>query len=274
MYNKPPHAYMLMITLNKIRVGLAFSRLYDLTSPIVPSQRYHGEVSKIESNMDRCLKEDPAFRSINKAGLDKISKKYERRLHTAKIRANNKMVADRSFQLDARNRLICSAVAAAVAESSTLPIDTTKVRLQLMSSKEKTGAMSILKSIYKSDGITGLWRGIVPALLRQVSYTSITFMLFEPIRDFITRDPEQGVQLWQRFLAGGVAGATGIAIMNPTEIIKTKMQGASKSAAVGGRCISILCTIVYNVHSDCNPHSNAPKRIAGLRPSQVSLAKS
>ena len=79
--------------------------------------------------------------------------------------------------------------------------------------------------IARNEGLGVLWRGVTPALVRQVSYTSLTFALYEPVRDFIARDPTKEISLWQRFLAGGLSAGIGIAIMNPTEIVKTKMQG-------------------------------------------------
>ena len=193
---------------------------------------FTAELHRIESNMSRCLKEDPKFRVMNRTALDKIAKKYEKQLHIENLRLEAKAAADSRFHIDARNRLVASAAAAAFAESSTLPIDTTKVRLQLQVNAAKgsgtpqyKGMVDCFLQIARNEGLGGLWRGVTPALVRQVSYTSLTFALYEPVRDFIARDPTKEISLWQRFLAGGLSAGIGIAIMNPTEIVKTKMQG-------------------------------------------------
>lgn len=81
-------------------------------------------------------------------------------------------------------------------------------------------------SISKNEGFYGLFRGLQPALIRQVSYTGIAFILFEPVRDFMSNlmSNSSSPTFLQRLLSGGIAGGIGIAICNPTEVLKTKMQ--------------------------------------------------
>jgi len=265
-------------------------------SPDDFKQRYQHEIEKVETNMSRCLQEDAAYKSINQTALDKIAKKYEKKLIWKNLRLESKATADAAFSIDARNRLIASAIAAAFAESSTLPIDTTKVRLQLqvtakgvtataakgvtaaavgMKAPQYTGMVDCFLQMARNEGVAGLWRGVTPALLRQVSYTSMTFTLFEPIRDFIgakprvfhakstrfdailtrhfgaARDPSKEISIYQRFLAGGLAGAIGIAIMNPTEIVKTQMQSG---AAKGSNNSATMTSIIKHVYRTDGVH--------------------
>jgi len=71
-----------------------------------------------------------------------------------------------------------------------------------------------------------LWKGLAPALLRQVCYTSFAMVIYEPIRNACAGGSENPNFL-QRLFAGGSAGAISITIFNPTEVLKTQIQTAA-----------------------------------------------
>jgi len=133
---------------------------------------------------------------------------------------------------DTGARLIASSVGAVIAETITLPTDVAKVRLQVQSTGSSgpryTGFVDCLAKTYRAEGASALWKGLTPALLRQVNYTSLSFALYEPVRDFYRNalmgdanaTPNYGVRL----LAGGSAGGIAIAVFNPTEVVKTQVQ--------------------------------------------------
>ncbi|CAI5726119.1 unnamed protein product [Peronospora effusa] len=106
-------------------------------------------------------------------------------------------------------RFLAGGVASATAELLTLPID-------------------ITKTMIKQEGPGALWNGATPALLRQVSYTSICMVLYEPLRNAFGANAIQGanreVPFINKCLAGGCAGAIGISIANPVDVIKVRMQ--------------------------------------------------
>lgn len=134
-------------------------------------------------------------------------------------------------------RLVASAIGAAIAEAFTLPADVAKVRLQLQNTATSAearyhGMIDCLVKVAHLEGIRALWKGLVPALVRQVSYHSFTFVLYEPIRDtvqsllFADSDPAQtGYTL--RLISAGLSAAIAISIFNPTEVVKTQMQSSS-----------------------------------------------
>ncbi|CEG43537.1 mitochondrial substrate carrier family protein [Plasmopara halstedii] len=142
-----------------------------------------------------------------------IGKKlYVRRdsVMTTKARAKK----EDSLQVRARvepqwSRLLSGGAASATAELLTLPID-------------------ITKTMIKHEGLSALWNGATPALLRQVSYTSICMVLYEPLRNTFGASVHHcangEVSFMNKFLAGGCAGAIGISIANPVDVIKVRMQ--------------------------------------------------
>lgn len=149
---------------------------------------------------------------------------------------------------DATARFVASGLGALVAETVTLPTDVVKVRLQVQSSSSGalryTGFLDCLLKTAREEGPPALWKGLAPALVRQVSYTSLSLVIYEPIREAYRGllqgnadgSPTYGgfrgrcgtvsrqVRRVQRLAAGGTAGALAISVFNPAEVVKTQVQ--------------------------------------------------
>lgn len=136
---------------------------------------------------------------------------------------------------DAMARFVASSVSCAIAESFTLPTDVAKTRLQVqnnaISGTRYTGMFDCLKKTAQNEGLAACWKGLQPALLRQVCYGSLSLVLYEPIRKQICSGNQEGEKpsFFQRLLAGGSAGAISISVFNPTEVIKTQIQTAAEA---------------------------------------------
>lgn len=127
-------------------------------------------------------------------------------------------------------RFLAASIGAAVAECVTLPIDIAKVRLQTQIPFQD-GTMryrGLVHGIYRvaaDESPLALWRGVCPALVRQVSYTSMSFVLYEPVRNAVAGDlPKEDIPFWKRVASGGIAGGTSIFLFNPADVVKTQMQ--------------------------------------------------
>ena len=132
----------------------------------------------------------------------------------------------------ASQRFACASFGSVIAESATMPIDIAKVRLQMQvpladGSMRYRGFLHAVWKIGGDEGARALWRGLEPALLRQISYTGMSFVLYEPVRNAIAGNaPADQIPFYKRVLAGGTAGGVSIMMMNPTDVIKTQMQAA------------------------------------------------
>jgi hypothetical protein len=122
-----------------------------------------------------------------------------------------------------------------VAETITLPTDVVKTRLQVSISTDLqyNGMLHCGFRTFQLEGIQGLFKGLNLALMRQIGYTGLAFVLFEPIKDsiintltYFSNNNSLNIKnnFGTRVLSGGTAGAIGITVFNPTEVLKTQVQ--------------------------------------------------
>ena len=134
-------------------------------------------------------------------------------------------------------RFAASSVGSVVAETVTLPTDVAKTRLQVQTDARYSGFANCLITIRREEGTRALWKGLAPALLRQVCYSSLSLVLYEPVRNgygtlfraagLANQDNSGKPSFLERLLAGGTAGALSISVFNPTEVLKTKIMTSS-----------------------------------------------
>ncbi|KXH34539.1 hypothetical protein CSIM01_00450 [Colletotrichum simmondsii] len=115
-----------------------------------------------------------------------------------------------------------------IATTCVQPIDTIKVRMQLMEqSLSRSSPWSVAKAITLQNGILNLYQGLSAGLLRQLVYGTLRLGLFSTLEQRLQdRAKEQGTVLGfgGRALAGLTAGAIAAFIGNPTEVALIRMQ--------------------------------------------------
>ena len=134
---------------------------------------------------------------------------------------------------------VLSAGSAAVISSSFVhPIDVVKTRLQVSTSKNSM--LHVFKDIIKNENITGLWKGVNAAWLREATYTSSRLGLYDPIKQLYGCTNADNTTFGKKFLAGSTSGAIGSCFGNPFDVLKTNMM-TSKN----GRQITNLANQLY-----------------------------
>lgn len=120
-----------------------------------------------------------------------------------------------------------------VAQFVVHPIETAMVRQQLGLG---TGTfLGTLSSIGRDEGVGGMYRGFTAAFIREMSYSTIRFGLYEPLRDLMHDNPKDNaallgddwagaVRVLKRMFSGCTAGGIASAIATPTDVLKTRAQ--------------------------------------------------
>lgn len=97
----------------------------------------------------------------------------------------------------------------------------------------KISALSITMELLKTKGILGLYRGTSATMLRDVSFSMVYFPLFANLNRMGPRkspDSNEAV-FWWSFVSGMSAGSISAAVVNPADVVKTRLQLLNKGAA-------------------------------------------
>lgn len=127
-------------------------------------------------------------------------------------------------------------IASCIAEGATFPLDVTKTRLQIQiqGNNNYSGFIDCAKKIYKYEGISALYSGIWPAILRQSVYGTLKFGSYYTLKNVIIKnfynDEIVDENMFINISCAALAGATSSAIANPTDVLKVRMQVHGKGS--------------------------------------------
>eukprot|EP01017_Pseudomicrothorax_dubius_P039815 TRINITY_DN6157_c0_g1_i3.p1 TRINITY_DN6157_c0_g1~~TRINITY_DN6157_c0_g1_i3.p1 ORF type:complete len:265 (+),score=81.78 TRINITY_DN6157_c0_g1_i3:137-931(+) len=112
------------------------------------------------------------------------------------------------------------------------PIDTVKVRIQLINESkhlsatpESTNPFDVARSIRAKEGIPAFYKGLDSALLRQATYATARLGIYKTIVDDIKKKHQKTeISLWEKSYASIIAGFLGSLIGNPMDLILVRFQ--------------------------------------------------
>lgn len=90
--------------------------------------------------------------------------------------------------------LVCGACAGTTASLLVFPLDLVRRRQQVSLGTSKPSILTVLKQVVQADGVKGLYRGIVPELVKVVPAVAMNFYFYELLRQVIL----QGVHIAPR----------------------------------------------------------------------------
>ncbi|KAF2717091.1 mitochondrial carrier [Polychaeton citri CBS 116435] len=114
--------------------------------------------------------------------------------------------------------------ASCFAAGFTHPLDLVKVRLQTQAHDvPRKNMVQMFAHVLKADGITGLYHGISASLLRQITYSTTRFGVYEELKDTFfdaKHRPTFANLLEMATVSGFLGGVAG----NPADILNVRMQ--------------------------------------------------
>ncbi|XWS20307.1 hypothetical protein CRYUN_Cryun31cG0089300 [Craigia yunnanensis] len=120
------------------------------------------------------------------------------------------------------------------------PVELVKIRLQLMntnystslSASSHTGPISVAKSMLKTEGLRGLYRGFTITVLRDAPSHGFYFWTYEYMREQLHPGCSKSGQesLGTMLIAGGLAGVASWVCCYPLDVVKTRLQAQSPSS--------------------------------------------
>ncbi|KAF8455633.1 mitochondrial deoxynucleotide carrier [Terfezia claveryi] len=92
------------------------------------------------------------------------------------------------------------------------------------------GILPTIRTIIHQEGITGLWKGNIPAELLYLTYGAVQFLVFRQITRLITKTGYDVPDPLKNAVAGASAGAIATTVTYPCDLLRTRFasQGAEK----------------------------------------------
>ncbi|OWF34706.1 mitochondrial substrate carrier family protein ucpB-like [Mizuhopecten yessoensis] len=139
-------------------------------------------------------------------------------------------------------RFALAGISSMSAAMFTNPVDVIKIRMQLENELASQKGIDVLRNRYydgfvkggvrivRDEGPRGLYKGLVPSLMREGSYSTIRMGAYEPVKVLFGATDPAHTPLWKKICAGALTGAIGSSIATPTDLVKVRMQGCTKLA--------------------------------------------
>ncbi|XP_054160669.1 mitochondrial dicarboxylate carrier-like [Oppia nitens] len=133
-------------------------------------------------------------------------------------------------------------LASAGAACCTHPLDLLKVHLQTATTKARLsttsgsgsasemGLLANTRLIIRSQGVIALYNGLTASLLRQLTYSTTRFGIYEVLKQRISKNGQQ-ISTFHSVILAGISGAAGGFIGTPADMVNVRMQNDIKLAA-------------------------------------------
>lgn len=139
--------------------------------------------------------------------------------------------------------IVAGAVAGLVSRFVIAPLDVIKIRLQLqihslsdplsvrnISGPVYKGTLGTLKQILREEGVTGLWKGNIPAEIMYLTYGSIQFSAYTSVSHLLDTIPQpyRLPSSANSFISGAAAGAIGTTVTYPLDLLRTRFAAQGR----------------------------------------------
>jgi solute carrier family 25 citrate transporter 1 len=138
-------------------------------------------------------------------------------------------------QRNKKNNFLCGlAAGAAEAVVVVTPQETLKTKLihdKLSANPKYRNVFHGIKTIVQAQGFAGMYKGMVPTLLKQSTNQGVRFVVFEDTSKLLSN--YIGYKILVDLLSGGFAGFCSVMFNNPIDVVKTNLQSL-EAAKYGG----------------------------------------
>ncbi|KAI9594843.1 mitochondrial carrier domain-containing protein [Syncephalis fuscata] len=115
-------------------------------------------------------------------------------------------------------------LSASLAACCTHPLDLVKVRLQTTKGKQNMGTVRAIATILRVEGPLALFNGLSASLLRQATYSTVRFGVYDAIKERIPPESNGSIPVYKMMGAAVVAGCVGGVFGNPADVVNVRMQ--------------------------------------------------
>ncbi|KAM5170891.1 mitochondrial glutamate carrier 2 [Mantella aurantiaca] len=93
---------------------------------------------------------------------------------------------------------------------------------------QRPSALRISRDLLRTQGVSGVYKGLGATLLRDVPFSIIYFPLFANINKLGQKSSHEKAPFYHSFIAGCVAGSVAAVAVTPLDVLKTRIQTLKK----------------------------------------------
>ncbi|KAI6164007.1 mitochondrial carrier [Pisolithus thermaeus] len=112
-----------------------------------------------------------------------------------------------------------------------VPFELVKIKLQDKSSTF-AGPIDVVRQVVKKEGILGLYAGMEATFWRHFWWNGGYFGCIHQVRAVMPKAETPQGQLFNNFISGSIGGFVGTVLNTPFDVVKSRIQGASKVPGV------------------------------------------
>ncbi|CAH0579258.1 unnamed protein product [Chrysodeixis includens] len=118
-------------------------------------------------------------------------------------------------------------LSAAGASCFTHPMDLLKVQMQTQKGKN-VSIIFVIKTVIKNRGLLGFYNGISASLLRQLTYSTTRFAIYEAAKERFGPKDGSHIPFHTSTMIAGVGGFAGGFVGNPADLVNVRLQNDVK----------------------------------------------
>ena len=113
-----------------------------------------------------------------------------------------------------------------ITSSIVAPLELIRTNLQSSPAISLRDIYSYFASCIKLNGVSSLWRGLYPMLIRDIPFTATYWPTFELLRTQIisTFTPGNPIDVYANLISGWVCGSIAAALTTPSDVVKTQIE--------------------------------------------------
>ena len=173
--------------------------------------------------------------------------------HTVEIRSGGVI----AFRVPLYQKMLVGGLSGVIGLSTVFPIDLIKTRLQI----SNVGLTSVCREVYSKYGIKGFYRGLGATSIMVFPEKACKLGVNDYLRDVFCNYDRNKETIAQQVTAGALTGVIQVAVTNPMETMKIRLQTADSAALsplqalselgwkglYNGSRVTLLRDVPYNV---------------------------
>uniref|UniRef100_A0A3Q2YHH0 Mitochondrial glutamate carrier 1 n=1 Tax=Hippocampus comes TaxID=109280 RepID=A0A3Q2YHH0_HIPCM len=135
------------------------------------------------------------------------------------------------IQLQDAGRIVITSSSKLVATNPLLSRSYNSGTVTALATPRPASATQIARELLRTQGIQGLYKGLGATLMRDVPFSVVYFPLFANLNRLGQSSADQSSPFYWAFLSGCAAGSTAAVVVNPCDVVKTRLQSLNKGSA-------------------------------------------